>query len=133
MLKPRVRYAAASPITAGKLQISSAMEPVLKLLADNADADPALRHAGIMALRGMPDSTREVQLSQHHPSQYGLRSRRLAQRQDPQVSAFLKDKEVIVQTKRASHQRLPQLLSLGCIGCVKPNRKIFLMRCCIAR
>ena len=107
--EPRVRYAAA--IAAGKLQIGSAMEPVLKLLADNADADPALRHAGIMALRGMPDSTRVVQLSGHPSKSVRLAAVvALRKRQDPQVSAFLKDSDVSVQTEAArAINDVPQL------------------------
>ncbi len=107
--EPRVRYAAA--IAAGKLQIDQAFEPVLKLLADNADADPALRHAGIMALRGAPDSTRVVELSKHPSKSVRLAAVvALRKRQDPQVAAFLTDTDVSVQTEAArAINDVPQL------------------------
>jgi quinoprotein glucose dehydrogenase len=117
--EPRVRYAAA--ITAGKLQLNQALEPTLKLLADNADADPALRHAGIMALRGLPDSTRLVALNQHPSKSVRLAAVvALRKRQDPQVAVFLKDSEVSVQTEAARavndvpqlHGALPALAAL---------------------
>ncbi len=107
--EPRVRYAAA--IAAGKLQLPTAFEPTLKLLADNADADPALRHGGIMALRGTPDSTRLVQLAQHPSKSVRLAAVvALRKRHDPQVAAFLKDSELSVQTEAArAINDVPQL------------------------
>lgn len=98
--EPRVRYAAA--IACGKLQLDSAFEAVCNLLAENADTDPALRHGAIMALRGITDATRIVQLATH-PS----RSVRLAavvalrKRQDPRVAQFLSDEDVSIQTEAA--------------------------------
>ncbi len=107
--EPRVRYAAA--IAAGKLQIDSAFDPVLRLLVDNADADPALRHAGIMALRGAPDTTRLVELSKHPSKSVRLAAVvALRKRQDPQVAVFLKDVDVTVQTEAArAINDVPQL------------------------
>ncbi len=116
---PRVRYAAA--ISAGKLQIAGAFEAVLKLLVDNGDNDPALRHAGIMALRGTPDSTRLVALTQHPVKSVRLAAVvALRKRLDPQVAAFLKDSDIAVQTEAARavndvpqlHSALPALAAL---------------------
>lgn len=109
--EPRVRYSAA--IAAGKQQIDSAFEPAVRLLADNADVDPALRHAGIMALRGAPDSTRVVQLSQHSSKSARLAAVvALRKRLDPRVSVFLGDADVTVQTEAArAINDLPQLHS----------------------
>jgi len=45
---PRVRFHAA--IAAGRLGIKETIPPVLQLLKANNDADPYLRHAGVMAL-----------------------------------------------------------------------------------
>ena len=44
----RTRYFAA--ITLGKIGTDRTVEPILELLADNNNADPLIRHAGIMAL-----------------------------------------------------------------------------------
>ncbi|MGN6543754.1 MAG: PVC-type heme-binding CxxCH protein [Aureliella sp.] len=117
--EPRVRYAAA--IACGKLQLDSAFDSVCKLLAENADSDPAIRHAGIMALRGMTDATRVAELATH-PS----RSVRLAavvalrKRQDPRVARFLADEDIAVETEAARaindvpelHGALPALAAL---------------------
>ncbi len=50
---PRVRFQAA--LTLGKISDKDALEPVLQLLRENADKDPYLRHAGVMALTGLAD------------------------------------------------------------------------------
>lgn len=105
----RVRYFAA--LACGKLQVAEAFEPVCQMLVENADSDPALRHAGIMALRGTPDTTRLAALSKH-PS----RSVRLAavvamrKRHDARVSSFLVDSDIGIQTEaaRAIHD-VPEL------------------------
>ncbi|MGN6134419.1 MAG: PVC-type heme-binding CxxCH protein, partial [Aureliella sp.] len=122
--EPRVQYAAA--MACGKLQLPSALDAVCKLLSDNADSDPALRHAGIMALTGAPDTTRVVGLTEH-PS----RSVRIAavvalrKRQDPRAAAFLSDTDIGVQTEAARaihdvpdlHSALPALAALA----ARPN------------
>ena len=123
--EPRVRYAAA--VTAGKLQIDSAFEPVLKLLSDNADADPALRHAGIMALRGTPDSTRVVELRKHPSKSVRLAAVvALRKRQDPQVAAFLNDSEISVQTEAArAINDVPQLHgSLAALAAISGQKEM---------
>jgi quinoprotein glucose dehydrogenase len=50
---PRVRFFAA--LAMGKLKRPEAVPSVLTFLRDNADRDPYLRHAGVMALAGMGD------------------------------------------------------------------------------
>src|SRR5262249_59940819 len=47
---PRVRFFAA--LSLGKLGQSKAIEPLLAMVAHNADADPYLRHAGVLGLVG---------------------------------------------------------------------------------
>ena len=51
--EPRVRFQAA--LAAGRLGIKETIAPVLKMLKENNDADPYLRHAGVMALVGIGD------------------------------------------------------------------------------
>ena len=107
--QPRVRYFAAQ--ACGKLQLPSCFEPVCKMISDNADSDPALRHAGIMALRGMPDATGLVELSKHASRSVRLSAVvALRKRQDPRVSVFLNDADVGVQLEaaRAVHD-VPEL------------------------
>ncbi len=109
--QPRVQYAAA--LAAGKLQIASAMMNVLPMLENNADADPMLRHAGIMALVGHREVQDIVNLS-NYPSE----SVRLAavvalrKRHANDVAVFLKDQSerVVLEAARAVHD-VPQLHS----------------------
>ncbi len=117
--EPRVRYFAA--MACGKLHIDESLEAVCRMLEQNKDEDPAIRHAGIMALKGLVDSTRVVGLSKH-----ASRSVRLAavvalrKRLDPSVAVFLGDADVGVQTEAARavhdvpelHGGLPQLARL---------------------
>ncbi|MSQ96167.1 MAG: c-type cytochrome [Gemmataceae bacterium] len=51
--EPRVRFHAA--LAAGKLGIKEVVPTVLAMLKANKDADPYLRHAGVMALAGIGD------------------------------------------------------------------------------
>ena len=52
---PRVRYYGVLGL--GKLGGVDAVEPVIQALRDNNDADPFLRHAGVMALAWLDDPT----------------------------------------------------------------------------
>lgn len=96
---PRVQYAAA--VAAGKLKLTAAFEPVCSMLANNQDRDPGLRHAGIMALAGLP-SPQLIALAKH-PS----RSVRIAavvalrKQKSRGLASFLDDKDVGVQTEAA--------------------------------
>src|ERR1019366_1409554 len=51
--EPRVRFQAAMAV--GRLGITETIAPGLKMLKENNDADPYLRHAGLMALVGIAD------------------------------------------------------------------------------
>jgi quinoprotein glucose dehydrogenase len=118
--EPRVRYAAA--LACGKLRLAEAVPAAVQLLEENADADPGLRHAGIMALAGSAHASDLVALTSH-PS----RAVRLAavvalrKRQDPQVSEFLADVDVGVRVEAARaihdvvylHTALPALAEAG--------------------
>ncbi len=117
--EPRVQYAAA--LAAGKLKIAGSMDAVCHLLEGTADADPGLRHAGIMALAGQPNLA-DVRALRQHPA----RSVRVAavvalrKRTDVGIAAFLHDADLGVQTEAARaihdvvqlHAALPQLASL---------------------
>ena len=60
---PRVRAFAA--ISLARLQTREAFNPTLVLLAENADQDPYLRHAGVMALVGSGTAERIADLARH--------------------------------------------------------------------
>jgi quinoprotein glucose dehydrogenase len=60
---PRVRMLAA--ISAGKLRNPEFVPSIVKLLEENADRDPHLRHAGAFALAGIRDLPTILQTAQH--------------------------------------------------------------------
>ncbi len=119
--EPRVQYAAC--LAVGKLQLASGLLPTLAMLEANHDADPGLRHAGIMALRGIGSSQLESLTElQQHPSQSVRLAVVVALRKlnSPAIAAFLNDSSPVVQLEvvRAIHDvpelhsELPQLGSL---------------------
>lgn len=59
----RCRYFAATAL--GQLQASDAFDDIVGLLQENDNADPALRHAGMMALLGVARAEQVLQLRQH--------------------------------------------------------------------
>ncbi len=113
----QVRYAAA--LAAGKLKLDS-LDAVCSMLAEAADADPGLRHAGIMALKGC-DPVRVAALKQHASRSVRIAAvvalRKLV---DTRVADFLNDADVAVQTEAARaindvvalHPAMPQLAAL---------------------
>ncbi len=114
----QVRYAAA--LAAGKLKLD-AFDKACAMLAEAADTDPGLRHAGIMALKGTKDSSRIVALKDHPSRSVRIAAvvalRKLA---NERIADFLMDSDVGVQTEAARaindvvalHTALPQLASL---------------------
>lgn len=62
----RVRFFAA--ISLGRLGPNRNLDPVLAMLRDNADQDPYLRHAGVMALLGMADTAGLIRVSKNESS-----------------------------------------------------------------
>lgn len=101
---PRVRYFAA--LSAGDRELDSAMAEVLQMLAANDNQDPALRHAGIMALTNIASSESLVALTTH-PSANVRRAVVVAMRNQGSalVSQFLDDGDVRVvgEAVRAIH------------------------------
>ncbi|MDA1276873.1 MAG: HEAT repeat domain-containing protein, partial [Verrucomicrobia bacterium] len=98
----RVRFFAASGL--GKLQQASALEPIFQMLRENADRDPYLRHAGIMALAGINDMNALISAAKEsNPSvrlACLLAMRRLNR---PEIAMFLYDSEpqILVESVRA--------------------------------
>lgn len=106
--EPRVQYAAS--LAAGKLQLSAALDNVCALLAANADQDPGLRHAGIMAFTGMPANVLQL-LAGHDSASVRLAAVvGLRKQHSGEVVQFLGDPDPRVQTEaaRAIHD-VPEL------------------------
>jgi quinoprotein glucose dehydrogenase len=100
--EPRVRFQAA--IAAGKLGVKEATPAVLKMLQENKDADPYLRHAGVMALAGIGDKDAikhaAVDASPSVRLAALLAMRRLGM---PEIADFLNDteKQIVLEAARA--------------------------------
>jgi quinoprotein glucose dehydrogenase len=99
---PRVRFFAA--LSLGKLGQREAALPVIDLLRENNDADPWLRHAGVMALVGLADME-ALSTAAKDPSSAVRMGALLAMRrmQRPEAAGFLKDKEprIVLEAARA--------------------------------
>jgi quinoprotein glucose dehydrogenase len=100
--EPRVRFFAALGL--GKLARQEAVAPVLQFLDANADRDPYLRHAGVMALTGIKDEKALLAAAQESSPAVRmgvlLTLRRLA---SPEIARFLDDADprLVVETARA--------------------------------
>ena len=117
----RVQYAAC--LAVGQLQLASGLLPTLQMLEANRDQDPGLRHAGIMALRGI-GSTQPAKLAElrQHPSQSVRLAVVVALRKlhNQEITAFLDDDSAEVQLEAARaihdvpelHAALPQLAGM---------------------
>ena len=100
-VEPRVQYAAC--LAAGKLGLDEAVKPVCQMLQENANQDPGLRHAGIMALKGAGD----ISALQQHDSEYVRLAAVVALRKlaDESVAGYLSDEstQVKLEAARAIH------------------------------
>jgi quinoprotein glucose dehydrogenase len=102
--EPRVRFQAA--MAAGKLGLPGAIPPVLAMLQSNKDADPYLRHAGVMALVGIGDQDAIKKAATNESSSIRLASLLAMRRLDmPEVADFLNDvdKQIVLEAARAIH------------------------------
>jgi quinoprotein glucose dehydrogenase len=115
----RVRFFAAEAL--GQLRDPAALEPLVKMLAENADRDRYLRHAGIMGLAGVAAASQIEALAMHESSSVRLAAvvalRRL---KSPGVARFLADADerIVLEAARAIHdgpiaEALPQLAALA--------------------
>jgi quinoprotein glucose dehydrogenase len=114
----RVRFFAALGV--GKLRRKEAVGPIIALLRENADKDPYLRHAGVMALTWIGDRSKLLTGSQDSSAAVRmgilLALRRLA---DPAVAKFLNDADprLVLEAARAIYDvpiaaALPELAAL---------------------
>lgn len=115
----RVRYFAG--ISLGKLGREEAAPALVALLAANSDADPILRHAGIMGLVGTKNAeTLAALTSNPSPAVRVAAVVALRRLKSPLVAKFLLDAEerVVTEAARAIHdepivEALPQLAAIG--------------------
>jgi len=100
--EPRVRFFAA--LSLGKVGNPSAVPRVFDMLQENADKDPYLRHAGVMALAGIKD-VKALRAAASDPSVSIRLAATLAIRrlEIADVAIFLKDTEprVVAEAARA--------------------------------
>ena len=115
----RVRYFAA--VSLGKLGRPEAVEPLLTMLAENADRDRVLRHGGVMGLTGSVGNGAALSEAAKHPSPAARMGVLLAMRHlaRDDIALFLNDPDplLVVEAARAIHDlplpaSLPQLARL---------------------
>jgi quinoprotein glucose dehydrogenase len=126
--EPRVRFFAA--LAYGRMGRSGRVAPVLDMLRENADLDPYLRHAGVMALARLP-FTKDVIAAAGDTSPAVRMGVLLALRRrgDRETTQFLKDPEprLVEEAARAIYDvpisdAMPQLASLaGAAGLTEPT------------
>ena len=114
----RVRFFAAMSL--GKLNAETAFEPVTKLLQENDNRDPILRHGGVMALSQIASSERLTELAKHKSVAVRIAAVVALRRQTSElVAVFLKDNDeyVVAAAARAIHDvpipnAMPELAAL---------------------
>ncbi|HEY7118449.1 MAG TPA: PVC-type heme-binding CxxCH protein, partial [Tepidisphaeraceae bacterium] len=118
----RVRFFAAMGL--GKLAKPQAAEKVFTMLRENADRDPYLRHAGMMALKGIDENEKEhktIAAAWHDESSSVRLAALLVMRRhkDPAIAGFLHDPQLqlVEEAARAINDELiepamPQLAAL---------------------
>src|SRR5262249_39638734 len=102
--QPQVRFHAA--IAAGKLGVKEVIPSVLKMLHANNDADPYLRHAGVMALVGIGDRDAIKQAAADASASVRLASLLAMRRLEmPEIALFLNDADgkLVLEAARAIH------------------------------
>ncbi len=97
---PRVRFFAAQ--TLGLNHFQPAFSAIVKLVRENQDADPYLRHAAVIALKNLGDRTQVWELRNDASPAVRLAALLVLRRlQDAGVSYFLKDADPWVATEAA--------------------------------
>ena len=115
---PRARFYAG--IALGKAGYKPSVEPLFAMLAENADKDPILRHAGIMGLTGCADvPTLAARATHASPAVRGAAVVALRRLKSAQVAVFLKDADqsIVLEAARAIHdvpipEAMPALAAL---------------------
>ncbi|RMF42790.1 MAG: glucose dehydrogenase [Planctomycetota bacterium] len=109
---PRVVYFAMMSV--GKLRDAASFESIVDRIAQHPASDPALRHAGIMALASIATADRLRELADHPSTQVRLAAVVALRRQlSPAVATYLDDPDpaVFVEAACAIHdQPIPEAL-----------------------
>lgn len=97
---PRVRYFAA--LAVGKMRLPESTDALLGFISDNNDADPYLRHAGVMGLTWLNDIN-SLETASHDNSPSVRLAALLAMRrlQRPEIALFLYDSKPSIVTEAA--------------------------------
>lgn len=132
---PRVRYRAA--IAIGRLHMDDAADAVCAMLAENANRDAWLRHAGVLALTGMGTPALEKALA-HPSSAVRLAAAVVARRKgSPGVAVLLnaEEQDVVNEAARAIYDedRIPDAMpALAALLEKKPDAEAPAIRRAIA-
>lgn len=109
----RVRYRAAVAI--GRLRMDEAADAVIAMLAENANRDAYLRHAGVLALTGMNPAS-ILQASRHSSPAVRLAATvALWRRESPLIAPLLRDPDpaVVNEAARAIYDKVRTSESLN--------------------
>ena len=101
---PRVRFFAAEAL--GRISYQPAVSPILEMLAENADKDLYLRHAGALALARIGDAESLVELNEHPSSAVRLAAvLALRRMRHPGLATYLQDPDeyIVAEAARAIH------------------------------
>ena len=116
---PRVRFFAAEAL--GRIEHTTAIQPILRMLETNDSEDIYLRHAGVLALARIGNEEALVKLADHPSDALRLAAvLALRRMQSPAVAQFLRDQEeyIIAEASRAINddwsieEALPELAKL---------------------
>lgn len=120
--EPRVRFFSAIALGAQGKKDPGLAEGLLSLLAENNNADPYIRHAGVMGLLGCAEEDQLASLSDaDYPSAVRLAGLLALRRlQSPEAARFLNDRNpfIVTEAVRAIHdapivEALPDLAALA--------------------
>ncbi len=103
-ISPRVGYFAA--LSLAKLKDQESLSAIVQWLSDNANQDPAIRHAGVIFLTSIKDRQQVVSLADHGSEAVRLAAVVALRRvRDPDIARFLSDPSqlVVMEAARAIH------------------------------
>jgi quinoprotein glucose dehydrogenase len=121
---PRARFYAG--IALGKSGYKPAVDPLFAMLAENADKDPILRHAGIMGLAGCADAATLAARANHaNVAVRGAAVVALRRLKSAQVAVFLKgaDQSVVLEAARAIHD-VPIIEAMPALAALLTDKRI---------
>lgn len=121
---PRVQFFAAQAL--GRIKAQNAVQPLLDMLAENADNDVYLRHAGVLALSRIGQQQPLVDLAQSNNRSLKIAAVLVLRRmKSPKVAHFLKDVDeyIVTEAARAINDDKGIEASLGDLAALLENPK----------